>query len=52
VRLDAEGAPLTVRNFLDYVASGQYDGTIFHEVHDDYVILGGGYDADLTEQSA
>jgi len=43
VELDAEHAPLTVDNFLSYVDSGQYDGTIFHQVLRDYVILGGGF---------
>lgn len=47
VELDAEAAPLTVDNFLAYVDSGQYDGTIFHQVYDQYIVLGGGYTQDM-----
>jgi cyclophilin family peptidyl-prolyl cis-trans isomerase len=42
VRLEPEKAPATVENFLTYVDNGHYDGTIFHEVVDGYMILGGG----------
>lgn len=52
VRLDAERAPRTVQNFLNYVYSGHYDGTIFHQVERDYVALGGSYTPDLTEKQA
>jgi cyclophilin family peptidyl-prolyl cis-trans isomerase len=51
-RLDAERAPLTVENFLSYVESGQYDGTVFHQVHPDFIVLGGGYDAEGNERPA
>jgi peptidyl-prolyl cis-trans isomerase B (cyclophilin B) len=40
--LDAEKAPKTVANFLAYVKSGHYDGTIFHRVIDNFMIQGGG----------
>ena len=50
--LDPAKAPLTVRNFLAYVNDGHYDGTIFHQVFDGYMILGGGFDKDLQEKSA
>jgi peptidyl-prolyl cis-trans isomerase B (cyclophilin B) len=40
--LDAEKAPKTVANFLAYVNSGHYDGTIFHRVIDNFMIQGGG----------
>jgi len=40
--LDAAKAPKTVANFLDYVKSGHYDGTIFHRVIDNFMIQGGG----------
>ncbi len=43
VELDASQAELTVRNFLQYVDSGHYDQTIFHQVLKDYVIMGGAY---------
>jgi cyclophilin family peptidyl-prolyl cis-trans isomerase len=52
IELDAEKAPLTVDNFLDYVDRGHYDGTIFHQVVAGYVILGGGYTEDLQEKPA
>ena len=45
LRLDGEKAPLTVDNFLAYVQSGYYDGTIFHQVYNGFIVLGGGYDA-------
>ena len=40
--LDAVKAPKTVANFLAYVKSGHYDGTIFHRVVDNFMIQGGG----------
>ena len=40
--LDAAKAPKTVANFLAYVKSGHYDGTIFHRVIDNFMIQGGG----------
>jgi len=50
LRLNAEKAPVTVDNFLAQVASGFYDETIFHQVEPGYVLLGGGYHADLREK--
>ena len=44
LQLDAEKAPLTVDNFLTYVETGHYDRTIFHQVYDGFVVIGGGYD--------
>ena len=41
--------PVTVRNFLDYVKNGHYNGTIFHRVIDGFMIQGGGMDADMNE---
>ena len=43
VELDDVKAPITVKNFLDYAASGHYDGTIFHRVIDGFMIQGGGF---------
>ena len=43
VELYPEKAPKTVANFLDYVKSGQYSGTIFHRVIKGFMIQGGGY---------
>jgi cyclophilin family peptidyl-prolyl cis-trans isomerase len=50
VELDIDHAPLTVENFLSYVASGHYDQTIFHQVVDGYIALGGGFTADYSEK--
>ena len=50
VQLDAEHAPLSVDNFLAYVNAGQYDGTIFHQVYDGFIVLGGGYDANFSQR--
>jgi cyclophilin family peptidyl-prolyl cis-trans isomerase len=47
LELDAEKAPRTVANFLQYVEAGYYDGTIFHRVIDGFMIQGGGYTADF-----
>jgi cyclophilin family peptidyl-prolyl cis-trans isomerase len=51
LELDQEKAPETVSNFVSYVRSGHYDGTIFHRVIPDFVIQGGGLTADLREKS-
>ncbi len=52
VQLDDERAPLSVANFLQYVESGFYTGTIFHRVVSGFVIQGGGFDADLVPREA
>src|SRR5438105_14808893 len=45
LELDAEKAPATVANFLEYVRSGFYDNTVFHRVIDGFMIQGGGMEA-------
>lgn len=52
LELDAEKAPITVANFLQYVDSGAYDGTIFHRVIDGFMIQGGGFDATMTQKES
>jgi peptidyl-prolyl cis-trans isomerase B (cyclophilin B) len=50
--LDADKAPKTVANFLDYVKNGHYDGTIFHRVIDGFMIQGGGFAPGMKQKSA
>lgn len=50
VELDAAKAPKTVENFLGYVKSGHYSGTVFHRVINNFMIQGGGMTADLKEK--
>ncbi|MEE4280193.1 MAG: peptidylprolyl isomerase [Halieaceae bacterium] len=50
IELDAEKAPGTVANFLSYVREGFYDGTIFHRVINNFMIQGGGFDADMKQK--
>ncbi|MFN3594543.1 MAG: peptidylprolyl isomerase [Thiobacillaceae bacterium] len=47
LELDAERAPETVANFLQYAREGHYDGTLFHRVIDGFMIQGGGYTPDM-----
>lgn len=51
LELDAEKAPATVANFLQYVGDGFYDGTIFHRVIDGFMIQGGGLTPDMAQKS-
>jgi peptidyl-prolyl cis-trans isomerase B (cyclophilin B) len=50
LELEAEKAPKTVENFLDYVRSGHYDGTIFHRVIDGFMIQGGGFEPGMKQK--
>ncbi len=50
--LDSAKAPKSVANFLQYVKSGHYDGTIFHRVIDNFMIQGGGMNPGMKEKSA
>lgn len=51
LELDAENAPKTSENFLSYVESGHYDGTIFHRVIDGFMIQGGGMAVGMKEKA-
>ena len=50
VELNAEKAPKSVENFLAYVESGFFDGTIFHRVMPNFMIQGGGFTPDLQKK--
>jgi peptidyl-prolyl cis-trans isomerase A (cyclophilin A) len=50
VALDRDKAPVTVENFLQYVRSGHYDGTIFHRVIPNFMVQGGGFDAGMKQK--
>ncbi len=52
VELDAEKAPKTVANFLEYVANGHYTNTIFHRVIADFMIQGGGFEPGMKQKPA
>lgn len=50
IRLFEEDAPITAKNFLDYVDSGFYKGTIFHRVIPGFMVQGGGFSADFVQK--
>src|SRR6476620_9529790 len=50
IELDAERAPITTKNFLEYVSAGHYDGLIFHRVIPGFMIQGGGMDVQMNEK--
>ncbi len=50
IELNPQKAPVSVKNFLDYVAAKHYDGTVFHRVVPDFVIQGGGFTAELMQK--
>lgn len=47
IELNGQAAPVTVKNFLEYVEQGHYNGTIFHRVIKNFMIQGGGMTADM-----
>ena len=51
LELDAEKAPISTANFVNYVKKGHYDGTIFHRVISNFMIQGGGFSADMSQKS-
>ncbi len=50
IEMDAEKAPLTVANIEAYIKDGFYDGLIFHRVIPNFMIQGGGFNANMTEK--
>jgi peptidyl-prolyl cis-trans isomerase B (cyclophilin B) len=50
IELDAEKAPITVANFLQYVESGFYENVIFHRVINGFMIQGGGFDTNMKQK--
>ena len=50
LELDTENTPETAKNFLQYVESGFYEGTIFHRTIDNFMIQGGGFTPDMQQK--
>ncbi|PYG78565.1 peptidyl-prolyl cis-trans isomerase B (cyclophilin B) [Pseudomonas sp. RV120224-01c] len=50
LQLDAEKAPQTTENFVQYVKDGHYNGTVFHRVIKGFMIQGGGFDANMSQK--
>jgi cyclophilin family peptidyl-prolyl cis-trans isomerase len=50
IQLDGDKAPITTKNFLDYVNAGHYDGLIFHRVIPGFMIQGGGFDSGMSQK--
>ncbi len=50
IALNTEKAPNTVANFLEYVESGHYEGTVFHRVIETFMIQGGGFDEEMSQK--
>lgn len=52
LKLYPEKSPVTVENFLNYVDTGFYNGTIFHRVISNFMVQGGGFTAEMTEKES
>ncbi|AVP58087.1 peptidylprolyl isomerase [Pulveribacter suum] len=50
LELDAQNAPKSTQNFMDYVNQGFYDGTVFHRVIKGFMIQGGGFTPDMKQK--
>ena len=50
LELDAQRAPATVANFLEYVKSGHFENTVFHRVIDGFMIQGGGFEPGMKQK--
>lgn len=51
LQLDAEKAPITTQNFLDYVNSGFYENVVFHRVIENFMIQGGGFEPGMKQKA-
>jgi len=51
LELDADKAPATVANFLQYVKDGHYNNTVFHRVIDGFMVQGGGFEPGMKQKS-
>ena len=51
IELDEAKAPISSQNFLKYVDSGHYDGTIFHRVINGFMVQGGGFTRDMQQKA-
>jgi peptidyl-prolyl cis-trans isomerase A (cyclophilin A) len=49
--LDSQKAPVSTKNFVDYVNSGYYNNTVFHRVIPGFMVQGGGFTADMQQKS-
>ena len=52
IELDADKAPISTKNFVDYVNAGHYNGLIFHRVIPGFMIQGGGFDAGMSQKKS
>lgn len=50
LELDEARAPVTAKNFIDYVQSGHYSNTVFHRVIDGFMIQGGGFEPGMMQK--
>lgn len=50
VELNSDKAPISTKNFLDYVNEGHYNGTIFHRVIEEFMVQGGGFTKDMNQK--
>lgn len=50
LELDAEKAPATVENFVNYAKAGHYDGTVFHRVINGFMVQGGGFEPGMKQK--
>ena len=51
LELNKTKAPISVANFLSYVNSGHYNGTVFHRIIKDFMVQGGGFGADMRQKA-